>query len=221
MTKITHTQNTARLTASRKALATLALSLAFVAGCAGPKVASPVTAELSGSEPSQQMAFWHTLAERPLTSNDEAFHGLLLFVDGKSAPTYAERLTLLKSKQLLKEDFDEPADQAVRRGTLAIAMVKALQIKGGITLTLLGPTERYAVRELEFQNLLPPSSPHQTLSGSEFVGVIGRMEDHQRIAPTRANERTAGETEQGKTLGQTAKPEAATTPSPAPAPAKP
>jgi hypothetical protein len=215
------TSNTTRPTASRKAIATLALSLAFAAGCAGPKVASPVTAELSGNEPSQQMAFWHTLAERPLTSNDEAFHGLLLFVDGKSAPTYAERLTLLKSKQLLKEDFDEPADQAVRRGTLAIAMVKALQIKGGITLTLLGPTERYAVRELEFQNLLPPSSAHQTLSGAEFVGVIGRMEDYQRIEPTRANERTAGEIEQGKNLSQTAKPDASPATSPAAAPAKP
>lgn len=180
---------------------------------------APLTGRISGDEPSQQMEFWHTLAQITITKNDDAFHGLLLFLDGKSAPTYEDRVALLKQKQLLKEDFDEPAYEPVRRGTLAIAMVKALQIKGGITLTLLGPTERYAVRELEFQNLLPPSSPHQTLSGAEFVGVIGRMEDHQRIAPTRANERTAGETEQGKALGQSAKPEAATTPSPAPAPA--
>jgi hypothetical protein len=221
MNTTTHTSNTPRRTASRLALATLALSLVFVTGCQGPKVASPVTAETSGNEPSQQMAFWHTLAERPLTSNDEAFHGLLLFLDGKSVPAYADRVALLKSKQMLKEDFDEPADQAVRRGTLAIAMVKALQIKGGITLTLLGPTERYAVRELEFQNLLPPSSAHQTLSGAEFVGVIGRMEDYQRVEPSRANERTAGEIEQGKALGQTAKPATSPATSPAPASAKP
>jgi hypothetical protein len=30
-----------------------------------------------------------------------------------------------------------------------------------------------------YLNLFPPSSPEQTFSGSEFVGIIGRAEDYQ------------------------------------------
>ena len=42
-----------------------------------------MTANLSGSDADAQMEFWHTLASRNLTSNDEAFHGLLLFLDAE------------------------------------------------------------------------------------------------------------------------------------------
>jgi hypothetical protein len=34
-----------------------------------------------------------------------------------------------------------------------------------------------------FVGLYPPSSPNQTFSGSEFVGIIGRIEDYQRGNP--------------------------------------
>ena len=56
-----------------------------------------------------------------------------------------------------------------------------LQIKGGVVMRLSGGgNPRYATRELEFEGLYPASSPQQTFSGSEFVGIIGRVEDWQR-----------------------------------------
>jgi hypothetical protein len=39
---------------------------------------------------------------------------------------------------------------------------------------------RYATRELMYLDLYPPSSPQQTFSGTEFLGIIGRIEDYQR-----------------------------------------
>jgi len=48
---------------------------------------------------------------------------------------------------------------------------------------LLGPMPRYAVRELMFLNVYPPSTPNQSFSGNEFVGIIGRVEDFQRGDP--------------------------------------
>src|SRR5918993_19297 len=77
----------------------------------------------------------------------------------------------------------EPADQAVSRGTLAVAVVRLTGIKGGITTRVFGASPRYAVRELMFTGLYPTSSPNQTFSGSEFVGIIGRIEDYQRGNP--------------------------------------
>jgi len=153
---------------------------ALAAGCHTAKVAQPLTGKLSGNDPDSQLEFWHTLATRPVTSNDEAFHGLLLYADGQDAANdYAGRVKTLKSRKMLPANFDRPADQAVERGPLAVAICRALEIKGGVLLRLTG-AQRYAVRELQFMDLYPPSGPNQTFSGSEYLGIIGRMEDYQR-----------------------------------------
>jgi len=160
--------------------ALLALSV-LVAGCGHAKVAHPLTAELSGNDSQSQMNFWHTLASRPLTSNDEAFHGLLLYMDSRDpAGTYEQRVALLKNRRMLPPDFHAPPDRAVERGTLAVAICRILKIKGGVMLHVLPQTPRYAVRELEFQEIFPPSGSYQTFSGAEFLGIIGRIEDRQR-----------------------------------------
>jgi hypothetical protein len=83
-------------------LCLLPLAICAVLGCKTAKVAEPLTANLAGSDPDAQMEFWHTLATRNLTSNDEAFHGLLLFLDAEDpAKDYAGRVELLKGKGLL------------------------------------------------------------------------------------------------------------------------
>jgi hypothetical protein len=84
---------------------------------------------------------------------------------------------------MLPRGWNEPATDAVRRGTLAVAIMRLLGERGGVTTTLLGPTPRYAVRELMFLNVYPSSTPNQSFSGNEFVGIIGRIEDYQRGNP--------------------------------------
>jgi hypothetical protein len=151
------------------------------AGCAAPVVAEPLTGKYGGNEPEAQLEFWHSLAQRPIASNDEAFHALLLYLDGKDpAGDYGGRVAELKRRRALPSGFNRPAGEAVERGTLAVALVRTLKIDGGWALTLLGPTPRYATRELQYLGLFPPSTPRQTFSGMDVVGVIGRVEDYQR-----------------------------------------
>src|SRR3954462_4470449 len=136
-------------------LASLGLALA---GCQNAKVAEPLTQKLGGNDTDAQMEFWHTLANRPLCSNDEAFHGLLLFLDQQDpANDYPGRVDALKTKGLVDKGFSQPADQAVQRGTLATALVRALKIKGGALQRLTHDHPRYAVRELMYMDLYPPS----------------------------------------------------------------
>ncbi len=54
-----------------------------------------------------------------------------------------------------------------------------LNIRGGWAMHVFGDTQRYALRELVYLGIFPPSSPQQTFSGSEFVGVIGKIDDSQ------------------------------------------
>ena len=155
-----------------------------LAGCHSPKTGKPVEQKLSGSDPDAQAEFWHSLTDDPVTSNDQAFHGLLLYADGKDdSASYTDRLHALKTRGMLPYKFNEPADQAATRGTVAMALLKLLNQKGGVTLHVLGPTPRYAVRELMFLNVYPPSTASQSFSGNEFVGIIGRVEDYQQGNP--------------------------------------
>ncbi|HWE97920.1 MAG TPA: hypothetical protein VG269_28475 [Tepidisphaeraceae bacterium] len=161
-------------------LAAFALAATLLCGCQTANVAHPLTAQLSGNEPEAQLEFWHTLAERHVASNDEAFHGLLLYLDGKDdAPDYAARVVTLKSRHMLPANFHAPAGNGVQRGVLAVAIVRALHLKGGWVMHVFGNTPRYALRELEYEEVYPPSSDFQTFSGTEFVGIIGKMEDYQ------------------------------------------
>ncbi len=171
-----------RCTTGRAACFTILL-VAAAAGCQrATKTAEPMTASAAGNEPEAQLAFWHTLAEHKLTSNDEAFHGLLLFLDGQDgSDDYEGRVNELKSRGMLPDGFDRPADEAVNRGTLAVAIVRVLEIDGGLVLRLLPRSPRYATRELQYVGVYPRSSPNQTFSGSEFLGIIGRVEDYERM----------------------------------------
>src|SRR5215203_2557573 len=94
-------------------------------GCQTTPVTNSLTTELGGSEPDDQIEFWDRLTDKPLTSNDEAFHGLLLYMDAKDdGGSYDARVSNLRSRNMLPKGFDEPADVAVSRGTLAVAIMK-------------------------------------------------------------------------------------------------
>ncbi len=124
------------------------------------------------------------MPDENVASNDEAFHALLLYADGQDdSADYAARVAAMKKRSMLPKNFNEPAEAAAKRGTLAVAILQVLHEKGGITLHLFGPSPRYATRELMFLNVYPTCSPNQALSGNELVGIIGRVEDYQRGNP--------------------------------------
>jgi hypothetical protein len=154
--------------------------LALLGGCAIPHVQKPLTVEYGGMDDDSRGEFWYQLAEHPVACNDEAFHALLLHFFKKDPGNYAARVTELKHRKMLPGGFDRPADEAIQRGTLAVALARVLKIKGGLMLSVLGPTPRYATRELQYIGIYPPSSPEQVFSGTELVGIMGRVEDYQR-----------------------------------------
>src|SRR5450432_1710337 len=109
---------------------------------------------------------------------------LLYLDDHDDCADYAARVALLKQRGLLAGDFNQPHDAAVQRGTIAVMFVKTLKLRGGWAMHVFGHSPRYALRELQYMSILPNSSPQQTFSGAEFVGVIGALEDYQNRSST-------------------------------------
>jgi len=164
----------------RSSRAILAIAAILLSGCAAGHVAEPVTRHYGASDDNAQFEFWDRLASQPLASNDDTFHALMLYMyQSDPASDYAGRVQILKQKKMLYGQFDRPADEAISRGVLAVAVVEVLKIKGGLMMHLTGNNPRYSLLELQDMGLFPPSSANQTFSGSELVGIIGKMEDYQ------------------------------------------
>jgi hypothetical protein len=173
--------NAKPLTRGTRHLASLLLLAMILCGCHSAKVEQPLTGSTGGAEPEQQMEFWHKLNDLPVACNDDAFHALLLFADGKDeSADYAARVANLQKRGWLSGSFGEPADQAATRGKLAVLIAHVLDIKGGLTMRIGGGGDRYALRELQYVGIFPPSSPNQLFTGPQLVAVIGRAEDYQR-----------------------------------------
>src|SRR5262249_34540005 len=123
--------------------------------------------------------FWDALSSRPLVSNDEGFHGLLLFVDGSDpTDTYQARLEAARARGWIESSWDEPGDLSMQRGTLARAIAVHCKIEGGVMMRILGPNPRYATRELQYLGMMGGGPQQQAISGREFMGALSKAQDY-------------------------------------------
>lgn len=166
----------------------LVLALLLLPACARTTVTDPLETNYPPADAARELAFWHLLPTRSAVSNDEGFHGLLLLADGvDESGSYQRRVELLKSRGWLRAGFDEPGDLAMQRGTLAAAICGILEIRGGVMMRLLGPTPRYATRELAAMGMIPAgSSELQAITGLEYMGVISKAQDYLVLREARA-----------------------------------
>jgi len=169
----------------------------LLTGCTTRTVSEPITVKYGGADADAQMEFWHALYESKLTSYDEAFHGLLLFIDANNVPTeYEAKVQALKSRGLLPDSFDRPAKAAAERGDLAVIVINLVKPKRGLFASVLPQSPRYATRELQYVGLYPPGSPWQSFTGGQFVSIVGRLEDYARTNPTDLPAKTLPDGEQ-------------------------
>src|SRR5688500_2118321 len=86
-----------RVPGPRPACALLVVGLLVaLTGCGSAPVGRSVVTELSTNATADDLDFWHTLQNRPVTTNDDACHGLLLYLDCADPSTsYEARLGAL------------------------------------------------------------------------------------------------------------------------------
>lgn len=86
------------------------------------------------------------------------------------------QVAYLKEKRFLPKRFEKTFDpmHPLRKGVAAYLFYKALGIKGGIALHLLGPSERYAFKELVFRGMMSPGHVNDLVSGDEMVLLMNQ-----------------------------------------------
>jgi hypothetical protein len=167
-------------------LATLGLALmcGLMIGCETTRRASPLVTDYDQQNAEAELDFWHGLADQPITTNNDAFHGLIEFDQGNDPMrTYEDRVSWLVDSGYLDPGFAGEADEAVQRGTVAQVLARMLEIDGGVTMRIVGAHPRYATRELVYLQIMRRGSDQQGLSGIQFVGLIGRAHDFNGRVP--------------------------------------
>jgi hypothetical protein len=160
--------------------ASILFALAFAAALTGcetsPVVDSPIVVDHDPADVGAQMEYWHGLTDRPVVSNNEALHGLILFKNLEDpASDYAGRVQWLRDNGYLSI---EPGggENATTLGTLAHILAQMLEVDGGLTMRLVGPNPRYALRELVYLGVMTPGTSQQGIAGIDFVGLLARAE---------------------------------------------
>jgi hypothetical protein len=155
------------------------LAALTAAGCARTRVDSSLAAPVAVGDVNAELDFWDAMAERPIVCNDDGIHGLLLFTDGADpTASYAERLAVARERGWIEEEFEEPGELAMQRGTIARAIAVHCKIEGGVMMRIVGPHPRYASRELQYLGMMGAGSEQQAISGREFMGVISKAQDY-------------------------------------------
>ncbi len=86
------------------------------------------------------------------------------------------QIIFLKEKNFLPKKFeaDFRPREPLRKGLFAYMLYKALDVKGGISLSLFGVSERYALKELVYQGILASGNTDDILTGEELVSTTMR-----------------------------------------------
>lgn len=157
-------------------LAILLLASAGMTGCARTVLDSSAVDEWSGD--GAELDYWEHLESQRVVTNHDALHGLLMLADGADPhETYEQRLADARERAWIAGDAAPGANESAAIGMMAVAACDVLSVKGGLTMRLFGPSPRYCTRELIFMDILPQRTEHQSLSGLEFIDLVGRIED--------------------------------------------
>jgi hypothetical protein len=114
-------------------------------------------------------------------TNHDALHGLLLLADREDPfDTYEARVSTAKERGWLTKDWDRPANESARIGDIAQAVCVIADVEGGLTMRLLGPSPRYATRELVYLEVIPDRTEAQSVRGLEFLELMLLANDRIR-----------------------------------------
>jgi len=160
----------------KRAWILLPVLAAALAGCqpAGPMIVKGDLA-LSGAD---SAAYLDTLASRNTVTQADALEGMLLVLgqDG-GEKTFARAIEILSEKKIVSPAWRFQADANVTKGRVAYMVYQACGLRGGVTLALAGPSQRYCLKELQYLGLMSQGQTYNTVTGMEYVAILARADE--------------------------------------------
>jgi hypothetical protein len=137
-------------------------------------------AALSGGRATADAAFIRDMMEKKEATLADGCRAVYYFSGGDENEQDIDKIVayLLKMKYI-KKSYPNKLDRRFRRGQFAYMLCRVLDIKGGLTMRIIGTTERYALRELIYMDMMPRVNQAKYVSGIEILGVLSRAERYR------------------------------------------
>ncbi|MDP7030218.1 MAG: hypothetical protein QF733_08360 [Phycisphaerales bacterium] len=163
-------------------LTSVLCAAALSAGCGlSTRTTLDTPAAAAFPEADDSLDFWDALETQPVTTNDDALHGLLLLAGREPhADGWDARIQAAREAGWLTET-PPPATESAQMGFIAVCVCHILDVQGGLSMRIFGLNSRYATRELVHMGLIPGITEHEALSGAEFIALLGAVEQRQAI----------------------------------------
>ena len=143
-------------------------------GCGNGEVVSH-NDDLPKSEDSA--GFLDRISSLPVVSEDDAMRGILMLIDGDdTAESFQQRVQMLQQRGIAPTSWDYVSDRPITRGKYAFMIYQAAKFRGGIILSVTGPSRRYCLRELQFKKVMCNGPMLTEIPGTEYVAVLGRAD---------------------------------------------
>ena len=104
---------------------------------------------------------------------------MLLNGEDKAAG-FRQRVEALTAKGVLPGDWTYDAQRPITRGRLAYMVCRACDLRGGVILSLTGPSQRYCLRELQYMGMVSGTTVWGQPNGMEFVAILTRADTYRR-----------------------------------------
>jgi hypothetical protein len=128
-------------------------------------------------------AFYRVLAVKPNATFEDAVRAFYELVTGQAAAEDATFQTLaeaLVERKIIRSDWTSDANVKLTRGRAAYMICRVCDIKGGVTMRVFGPSERYCFRECVFLGVWPGGNQRDLMTGGELMGVLAWAADYTK-----------------------------------------
>ena len=141
-----------------------------------------VLALVCAAASAENAEFFRQMREKddPTTLLDGYRVALALLEQSYADVGFEEARSKLLEADVIREKWKPDPKEKITRGKVAYILVKILKIKGGLTMRLFGPSERYALKELKFMDLMDGGMTWRSVSGRELVAILARADEHMQ-----------------------------------------
>jgi len=130
---------------------------------------------------SGQNTYFSELLTKEVADLSDAYKALVILMGaGDRFRDIDSQFDFLKGEEIIPKSISKESDHDVplRKGAAAYMFAKTMDIKGGITMRIFGLSERYAFKELVYQEIMYPGNVHDVMSGPELILTLTQAADH-------------------------------------------
>lgn len=145
----------------------------------------PAAAKPDGSAPKSgsksRTGFFRKLNEENEAPFADACRAMsILFFDEDKGDDFKQNRAVLVSNNVVPKSWTYQAESPLTKGMISYMLCRALGIRGGVLLFVIGTTQRYGLRECVWDGLVIDGNIDQYITGGELLAILSRAEGFKK-----------------------------------------